>query len=476
VGSDPDGLPRRPRASFGSAAAASAPPGPRRRRERLDAPVLDLLRFGLRDHLPRLFRPPRLRQRRARNGPHRAAGPHDARLRSAPALAPAVPAEEGLEDAELPTWARFTVTKIAWIPSRPEADVYIAAALATGCEVRRMHVVKAGGRWWFSDVEWWDDANAWSRTVATIWAAMPHQQISDALTTALDDVSARPARALERLDAVVDVEPLPPKVRARIRLLRAKALEAKGKQDLALKETGEALALWPNHPGALLLKARIEREQGRFEASLATSASHNGVAGRNPFSCFTEGWCLASLGRISEAIAAFRRGMEMEQPGVDNAFQLGIQLAETKPADAAALFIQVIDHGGDAVAARFKTMMEAMNAARAPEAVRDVEKPWLLEFFRCVAHAGAGHAAKAKAVAERAEKSNPGSCFVRFMKAAMARFEKRDADAARELVAVLNEAPTYAGAVEEMTWLREVLKRPEVAKAITAAKAKTTKE
>jgi len=118
----------------------------------------------------------------------------------------------------------------------------------------------------------------------------------------LYDTLKKPKEAAEAYQAALDQDPDNTDARRGL----AAALTASGQMDAAAKVYSQIIGSDPQDPQALIHQAEIQRQQGKYEQSLATLKTAQSLVTENPELSFNEALDYDALGRYNDAIQTLR--------------------------------------------------------------------------------------------------------------------------------------------------------------------------
>lgn len=107
-----------------------------------------------------------------------------------------------------------------------------------------------------------------------------------------------------------------------------------GQFGLALDTFDEILRTHPDHPEALLGRARTLARLGRCDEALAVLGEQRAVANWTPRAALAEGLCHEKAGDLSLAIVAYREAVDLNDEVETSWFQLATALAEANDPEA----------------------------------------------------------------------------------------------------------------------------------------------
>lgn len=275
---------------------------------------------------------------------------------------------KGLVDGNVLVWDRHEVRRIRLLPGGDEAIVGARMWFGTG----RMFTMRwwarttDGGRTW----RWYDCEleGGWRDTVEA-GADFGSEQVpgpawaSDLATYRNLRNAANGSKwdQVDQFSKTLDAAQLPAPLEAEACRMRGLRLVMANRYADALKQYDRSLALRPDCPNALLMRAKCHDALGQYDKALADSEKYRAEYANNNLIDLHRGYALAGLKRYPEAAAAFHAclddypdnedalvGLARMLPAADKS-EVGVRMARsTRPKDLFRAAASALDGADDA--------------------------------------------------------------------------------------------------------------------------------
>ncbi|MHC4861733.1 MAG: tetratricopeptide repeat protein, partial [Planctomycetota bacterium] len=271
-------------------------------------------------------------------------------------------------------WERQEILLIKLLPGGREA-VVLTRDWMPGDVTRkaRWWLVRSGERWKLYDLEEVDFGIRMSLGAAGVLSSMTSgkdtswieaQQKLLAAMKAIHDSNADLAEAiLTEIDGVRFprvIEGVRQVVLGSLRLLQGRPGDAVGNLD-------RAAAIHPDMPMLSLLRASAGNALGDHAVALGQARRYLELVGGEADGHLQEGIALAGLGRTSQAMAAFHRGLARNPDSLENLVELALLLPPAKSGEIGTRFAKLRDPAGS-----FEVLVESLVARGGLEQARTV--------------------------------------------------------------------------------------------------------